>query len=395
MLGMLVNLQLSNIGLLLLLVLRLWTNSIQPQWRNILKQPFFWLSLLYFLLYIWGWIRSEDKLSASFAMEKKMGLIAIPALLLSFNPLPTKYLHWFFTLFIGGTISLLNVALIIASLRYFQWGGSYVFFYHNLVEPVGITAIQASAYTFISIIFLFQLKSVVGIARILLAGYLICCLLLLSSKMAIGILLIISVCYIFLTKRSGQQIALMVAIGISTAFILNTDNPIKSRFNEITQFSTKRVLNQQFSASDYFDGLSMRAIFVRFGVEILNQEQAWLLGLGTGDAEHRLKEKISTSGMYIGKQVNEHDMGYLEYSFHNQYLQILCESGFVGLFIFCTWLCFAWIKAIKNQSYWILCLLLFFTVSFFSESWLESQMGLFLLTILICISLKLPKLNLQ
>jgi hypothetical protein len=80
------------------------------------------------------------------------------------------------------------------------------------------------------------------------------------------------------------------------------------------------------------NGLQLRLIFLRFGVEILNEQDAWISGTGMTQAQRLLNYKIRYYGMYLGTQVGT-DTGYLNYNFHNQWMETTVRQGIIGLLL--------------------------------------------------------------
>lgn len=374
---MFVSSKLNSIGIILLTTTWLLDGFTKEKVRSFVKHPFFIFSALLFLCYVFGWAISVDKPAAGFAVEKKLSLVLLPAILLSMPALGKERLQRLFSLFVGSTVLLMVTALWIACARYAVWADDSVFFYHGLVECLHISAITASCFCLVSLILVFQLP-IPDLPRGLLAFFLISSLLLLSSKIFLFLLVLLAMAYLFSLKGSRPKVILLSGMALGALCIWTTPNPIQKRFADMSRFSVGTIMAHRYKAEDYFDGLTMRLVFVRFSKQILQEKRAYLFGVGTGDAERHLKQKIADSDMYTGRGTTASDIGYLEYGFHNQYAQMGVQMGLVGLGLFLILLAYAWLAAVRYDEKWLAAVLLLFTIGCFTECWLEAQTGLVL-----------------
>jgi O-antigen ligase len=296
-----------------------------------------------------------------------------------------------FTLFIGATVVTMLVALLISLYQYNISGDVNGFFYHNLVSGVHLSAITASCFCLISLVLVVhsalrkRYRNIIGLALILF-------LLLLSSKMFLVLLFVLGFIYVFSLKVMRYRIILLSVSTIGLLLIITTSNPLKNRFADITKFNTEKVLARQYKAEEYFDGLSMRLVYIRFSKEIIQEHHAFWLGVGTGDAEALLQQKIAQSGMYTGNGTS--DKGYLEYGFHNQYLQVWVQMGFLGLGIYLLLLGIAWAYALRSKAKWYAAILFIFSIGALTDTWLEVQTGLMLFLLFISLGIRqVPTIN--
>jgi len=107
----------------------------------------------------------------------------------------------------------------------------------------------------------------------------------------------------------------------------------------------------------------------RYAYDILQEHRAWAFGVSAGDSQDLLDQKYLDAGM---------SQGYLGYNFHNEYIEVLVRSGFLGVnvFMICVVLLIGAARsaATPTAGFTIaLVLLLFLT-----ESALEMQHTLFL-----------------
>jgi O-antigen ligase len=105
--------------------------------------------------------------------------------------------------------------------------------------------------------------------------------------------------------------------------------------------------------------------------------RSWLLGLGPANVQSLLNKKYLAAGLYSGPAAdNGHAHGYLEYNFHNQYMQSLVESGIIGLLVFLLMLLLPLIQAIKQRNVQSALYALMFLCFACSESFLLREQGL-------------------
>jgi O-antigen ligase len=194
-------------------------------------------------------------------------------------------------------------------------------------------------------------------------------------------------------KNIAAQILLFAFWGITLALaivVFNTENPISQRFRDIYKPRTDLMENQvKLSPSDYLDGISLRLLFWKFGQHILEGKQSWLVGVSSGDSQRLLNEQITRAGLYRGEEGNS---GYLNYNFHNQFVETTVQSGILGLACL-SGIFIALIKhAIKYKNIFFLLLLLALFCFFLTESVLERQWGVisFALFSMVFVNLNMP-----
>ena len=102
-----------------------------------------------------------------------------------------------------------------------------------------------------------------------------------------------------------------------------------------------------------------------------------LIGTGTGDAETDLVQAYETNGFKLGVEER--------YNAHNQYLQILVETGWLGLIAFIAWLGWCLRLAFRTQNHLYLAFLLLWLVNISTESMLETQSGVVFFSFFNCL----------
>jgi O-antigen ligase len=343
------------------------------------------LNAALFGFYLLGIALSEDKATARFFVEKNLSLLAIPMVLLSMKRLTEQQYFTIGRVFVAGTCTVMLLATVLAVADWFSLHNYSVFFYHKLALHVRLSAIIASLLCMVSLAILFA-DNALGKWKWIVISALSGWLVLLSSKLflvMLGVILFLNVLrYISTKARVGISLLLVLIV----ALITFTHNPVRKRFEDVGKFHTEYLSMKMYNPGMYFDGLSMRLIFVRFGLEIFREQGNYLLGVGTGDAEHLLKEKIKAYNMYQGDGVKD-KAGYLQFGFHNQLLQKLLQLGLLGFAVFLATIVYCFAMAIKYKDGFLLNLILIFTLTFFTDTLLEHQVGLVMFLSFACMAI--------
>jgi O-antigen ligase len=354
-------------------------------WNRNLRDPFIVCCFIFFLIQLTGLLYTNDIHKAWSNLKIKSLLIAIPLCLAGSDFITEetrrKLMNPFCIAVFFAVLYCLGAAIYEFSITY----DSSVFFYHQLVQPFSQHAILFSVLVFISLLYLLEnlgKRSIhqKGVA-ILLAVVFTIFLLLLSSKLVIGLYLLYLVFYVILMIRQKKLRKTMLGLIIvsftaAITLIIFTDNRIRERFSDLMRGHTQLAKRNEFSPGIYFNGVQFRLLHWRFVPEILDEQDAWLKGVSVGDAQHLIDQKYISSNMYVG-EAYRHDKGFLGYNAHNEFLQSLLQSGIIGLLSFIA-ICVCMVRlAIKKKN-----IELGFTVALllalsFTESVFETQHFLF------------------
>lgn len=313
----LVQLFLVNSLLILLLVgCRLWgapLAAIQKAFSNTLFLAFF----VIFLLELTGFFHTHDKGLVWLHVQRKATLVAIPFVICAgpftdgagFRKLLWSYC-WLLV-FLSGWC--LGVALV----HYSQTGDTQVFFYHSLTSTLGINAVYYSAYILMALVFLFSGAAPAGKGRPVLIVFFTLMMILLASKLLLVAMVFVFALYLWqyrLEMPRSRVLGLVLLVVMGMGMLAFTNNPVVGRY--------KAILPEEQPG---FNGVSLRLFMWRSGREILTREHAWLYGVSAGDGQDRLNQCYLDAGMSVG---------YLDYNFHNEYVEVLVDDGIVGLVVF-------------------------------------------------------------
>lgn len=310
-------------------------------------------------------------------LERTAVLLLVPLIFLflpKFNLNQTKLVLEYFTKanFLYGVFF-----LIVGAINYFTTRSFSVFTYHELVSIFDLNAIYVSLIFSIS---LFYLLSKTDKTKIEKASILFFCvlLLLLSSKTMMLVLIIGTLLYIFYRKRNWFSKFKLISVIVLTALIIGVSSlPIKERF--LTEKSTKfnEVLNNEKFVFVYpWTGTSIRLLQLRILKDQLEEENIFWKGFGLFASRENIKKKQIELNIWEG---------FHKKNYHNQYAQILSETGIIGLILLLLILIVNFRNALKSKNFLFLMFSILIPIVFFTESFLWRQRGLFLFIILYCL----------
>jgi len=377
------------------IILVLFLTLIDGNWKqNLYKtftNPVFVSFLLIFLTECLGLLYNHDMKAGLKKVESSAGLIAIPFMLITGRQFfSSRYISIMKIYCILLLISTL-ICIGYASYQYQLTNNIEVFFYHELLRPINHHAVYFSVFLNIGIVYLisngfkttFIHNRKTSVITSILITWFFCFVLLLASKlMIVATILIIIVLLagkLIRQKNKALLLTLTVASMILMMVLLTIDNPIKKRFTDIFTGNAILFREQTFTTNTYFNGLQFRLLIWKFGTEIIREKNAIVFGVSPGDAQMLLNEKYRQANMYLG-DVQRKDKGYLNYNFHNQFIQSLVESGLTGLLLLAvnvSILFYLILNRYQRESVTVMLLIFLF---FLTESVLERQYGIFLFT---------------
>lgn len=339
---------------------------------------------LFLLLQFSGLFYTDHPKETWSGIRIKTGIVLVPlAVMLSLPGIVSKkklLLHFCLILCAASLYCLFS------SFQLFRHSGNpSVFFYHDLVKPIRQHAVYFSLLVFIGLLFLLESlrtkdlpanKPLVIALLIYLSGLLI----LLSSRLVIGFYLAFLAYYTIKhlkathsNRAAAMALSLVVIVGIIIVFTIK--NPVRERFADILRGDIALVTQDQFNPGVYFNGLQFRLLQWRFVTEILNENNAWWLGISPGGAQPALNDKYISKNMYIGDPARN-DHGYLTYNTHNQLLEAILQNGIVGLILVLV-IFYSLFRIVKVKKQSIASFTLFlFLAWLFMESVFETQYGI-------------------
>ncbi len=348
-------------------------SKIKPVFTN--KINFCWI--IFFILHIISYFISTNQQEAGAILERRLAMAAFPFLVFgSVTPYQLKNIGYAFVI---GVISALVFCYIKAFQHFVIDHQLNNFFYHQLTSAIKMNAVYMSAYVVFAIhILLFYInwkkQKIIAIA---LFSFLLFSCFMLSSKMMFLVLFLGLTVKAFHSGWIKNKIRLLLIL-ITTTFVIVTTialtPQIRDRFLLELTSDFSILQNEHYTYDTPFTGTSLRLRIWKFCIEILNEQNTWLSGVGTGDFQDLLNQKYTSTGIYIGNP-KLHDTGYLGYGPHNEYIEILFSLGVPALLFFVFILTLLWKYAIKSNHYLLIQLLLICTLFFVTESVLSTNKG--------------------
>ncbi|MEX0966515.1 MAG: O-antigen ligase family protein [Bacteroidia bacterium] len=358
----------------------------REKWQRLRNNRLALLFLAFFLLHVAGVLYSEYWQDALKLVERKLALLVFPVVLGSIAPIGKKNIQKLFLAFAATIAGGALFSLLVHAWQWLSTGAEPEIFYHALVQPIGISAIYYSCYVCFSIFALafyikenwqvlsFNIKFISGFLILFLTGFLI----LLSSKIFLFIFIILGnlflLFFIFNKQRIKKAAIAGGAFTILVAVVIASVDAIQERFRSVWPSNLEVLQQEQFRYDTPFTGLTLRLVLWQMAWQVQQEQQAWIQGVGIGDARPLLNEQYRERNLYLGNP-DLNDTGYLNYNVHNQYVQVLLELGVVGLLL---WLAYLFLPLLV-AGYGANRLWIFFTIMMatfaLTEVYLATQRG--------------------
>jgi O-antigen ligase len=331
--------------------------------------------LLIYAIAVIGTIYSPFKQQAYFELEKKLGLLFFP-LMLVFNSLDLKKYKLNFLkvmciscvvtisyLFLDAARTILFLGLPLRSLF------SPLFINQNFSSPIDIHATYLSMYVCFSIcisIYLILRENNKILKNIFIAGLLVLIagLIQLSSRaVVLSLLIIINICIPLLLIKKNQKKIFILTTGLITLSVfiifLNIRSYRERYLMDLVADLSKSGLN--------IDVIEPRAIRWHSAMKLVGK--APLTGYGNGAERFVLKEQYFKDRLF--------DSYLNELNAHNQYISFLVQEGIWGLLIYLVVLYTGFAKSVRQKDFNFMCFLVIITVVSFSENILDTNKGIF------------------
>ncbi len=326
------------------------------------------------MIYAIGYFRFMENSEAWPRFETKSPLLFIP-LMWVLSRLDWKKIKTRIYLWLCACILLSGSIMIVGStINFIETGDWHQFFYHAFTSHIQISAIYYSLFLIIVLALKVDESEIPfsSNAHKIIRGIVVLLLLVSASKLFVflgfGIL--------FLQwLREPRQSTLGWKQGFVALVAVLLTFPVLIRTSSLMNSSLEVITQDQYEHDTPINGLTLRLIQIRFGFEILKEEEAWLFGIGPSVNKTKLDDQYKLHNMYSGNP-ELGDRGMLAYNYHNQWMETFTAVGLSGLIILLS-ICLGllWIvNFYRTES----SLTLVFIIFMFTESYLERQKGVVL-----------------
>lgn len=370
--------------------------------NNFNKNTSLLLPIVLYALMALSFFWSIDKSTYIKSLSKEISLLLIPLVFIFskkiFKQEKDKIIKYF-----SYSIVVFSTYFIVRAFLNFIINDRNIFFGHELVTKE-LNAVHYSVFVSFSL-FYFIKHEANTLKSIIIQLFLVSFLFLLQTKIIIITSAFLICLYFFFYSKSANKMRLrnIVMLGIvffsflffnrlrekiEFEFQLNKDNNIGHTVipKEIVGdriISMKEAWeNDKFEQTDFFSGASFRVYQFRMFLEIMKEENVFFQGLGLNASYKMLEEKGLKYNVFQGNETTE---GYQKKNFHNQYIQVFSELGFIG-FVFLILILFVNLKnALKNKDFTHIVFAILMISLFLTESFLWRQRGVVFFTVFYCL----------
>ena len=377
----------NSISLIMLVVVTIIHHQRFKHFKKAFSNPYFLCCLFLFIIKAMG-IFYSDHASENIRQISNKGIwLAIPFFFCANNELSAKTMSRLMIYFSASLLIVLLYCFFHAIFIFNKQHDPSVFFYHDFVRPFRHHAVLFSFYLFFCIIYwleqgiwFLKTKKTYFLAGVLITIF-YCSIFLLSSKLVIALSLIYCL-YVIIRKMivSGAFLLLSISVFlfiVMASAVLFTNNPISNRFSDAVSGNGYLFKQEQFSPATYFNGVQLRLLIWRFTYEILEEKNAWIMGVSSGDAQFELNKKYAEANVYLGDGIND-KKGYQVFNCHNVFLQTTLESGLFGLVILLTLIAIFLAQAFFKRDSFAIIFYIAILAFCFTESVLSSQYSILL-----------------
>ena len=369
--------------------------------RNFLN-PCFLGCLLLFGMYAISCLWSENIDFAKDSLSRKALIILFPLAFFLLHEITGKHLKLIVSLFTLSNIIVLTVSLIDSGINSYQQHDLNLITHNHLSDFFGLQATYLALYLMTNMALLAVLATYGYFTnRIFLTLILVffsAGILLTGARSMYVALLLFMLIYLIRSglkekKLRGKHVLIGVGILFFASLVIYKIKPLKERIHEATRTDLSLLEMKHFEHDTPFNGVTLRLLFWKFGWEILQEQKAFVGGVGIGDAQDLLEQKFYQYHVYTGNPAYN-DTGYLHYNYHNQFVQMTMHIGLTGLLILLILLGVTARKIAQNSDWLMAGIVCAFVILFIVESALERQFGLshifFWLPLLYRVKLKNP-----
>jgi len=358
-----------------------FSHIMAEKWRLLTARKEVLLMILFYLLHIVSAAASHDKQEAVRMLILRAPLLIFPLSLglMYIRPVLKNRILFSYSF----VVTIVGVICLVAALMKYMSTGDVVWLYNDSLTLA--IKMQSSYFALVVAIAIFSYIYLLG-GRYLLPGYrlfawisvvfLLMVHFLLASRISMTILytglLILAGVYVVRTKRMRLGVLALGGLLLCVLLCIKVFPKTLNRFRELeypeynfTSEATEAHYNGHLTP-DQWNGANIRLAIWRCGWQIAQQH--WLTGVQLGDKQARLMEAYKDNGFDFAFR-NQRNM-------HNNYLDILCCFGIVGLLLFLAgYIVIPLVKAVRSADWVRVAILLTFTISMIVESYFDRSAG--------------------
>lgn len=338
---------------------------------SIFNLPLVLTMLGYYTLLCLGGLWSSNQTQVFIDLRIVLPLAVLPAVLAATPAFTLRHVHMVGLALCYACAAGLVVSLFYALRVYYITGLSTFFFYHLLVTPLDLHSIYFSWYVATGLLFLahyiftewHRLVPVWRVAHLVLFGFLLTGLVLLSSRSIVFTLLalIIGALFVWSVRRFKWYVGLSITLAavVTVVLFVSLNSFLRNRYDKVIRSDLSIVYRNDYHESpEGITELTLRLCTWRFALESL-ADGKWWFGIGTGDSQDVIVERM-------------HDVCFFPVFYthnpHNQYVQSLLMVGVAGVLLVVAMLAIPLVQSIRARAWPYTLWLLLSATLFLSES---------------------------
>lgn len=325
-----------------------------------------------FLVYLFSLVYTENLKEGLTKLETGLSILILPIIFYGFlakfnfdQSLKIKFFKFFIvSTFIFSVISFVFIGTDNTTIYFSDWFTDKFRVIITEMPLIGQHPIYASIFLAISVVFyitLIKLKAFSTNFGNVYVLFLVINLILLFCLASKGVIIgLFIVCFLDAIKNFKKvKTVLVFLIMAVVVFSFNR------RFQELFRADSYTIINENFSTS-------IRVGVYKCAFKIIEEE--FLFGYGIGDSQRALNLCYANKSNVLLKN---------RFNSHNQYLDVIIKTGFIGFLFFIYFLYKNFQKAFRGRNNIVVLILMFYCVLFLTENILVRQSGVILFFFLI------------
>lgn len=368
----------SNVALLSLLVFWIVSGSYRYSMDALRRKKLLIFFVAFYLLHIVALLYSDNLFSAYKELEKKIPLLLFPLIIATLSEETLgrrrKDLLNFYTKVTAITCGLL---VAYAVYRYAITRNAEVFYFKEFTELIQVNAVYLAMYVlFAFAVYFYEVNSgdkrVDLVKKVVIYGATLTVLMLISSKTALTVFVLLSLHIAFLQFRHlGRVYSAIIGVGmiLLVAATINYFPITKERIQNLMKSDWTEVWEEDYTKrAEAFTGFTVRVSFWKVTIQQMSEDGVLIQGIGTGDNLDYLNQAYEEPGLIAA--------GYTNFNLHNAFMEVILEFGLAGLLFYLVMWTMIAVVAIRAKDRPLMMLLVIFFFFSMTESILYVNKGL-------------------